>query len=168
MTDLEILELSSVPETEYVREYNRQSAYNKKRISIMRPKDKRRSLAGLILLRKKIAERYGVTDYEFTYNQNGKPLLEFCCFSISHSGEYVACALDDTPVGVDTEVIRDIRDHKLRFRDPVTLVILKIVVIKLRFRSFLAILNVNTFMFHSFSFPVLSYTISPQRPSKRS
>lgn len=116
MMDVEILELSSVPEAEYVREYNRLSEYNKKRISIMRPQDKRRSLAGLILLRKKIAERYGVTDYEFTYNENGKPLLEFCYFSISHSGEYVACALDDTPVGVDTEVIRDIpfrNDYRL-------------------------------------------------------
>lgn len=116
MIDLEILELSSVHETEYLREYNHQSAYNKKRISIMRPKDKRRSLAGLILLRKKIAERYGLTDYEFTYNENGKPLLDFCYFSISHSGEYVACALGNTPVGVDTEVIRDIpfrNDYRL-------------------------------------------------------
>lgn len=116
MKDVEILEVSSVPEAEYVREYNRLSEYNKKRISIMRPQDKRRSLAGLILLRKKIAERYGVTNYEFTYNENGKPLLAFCYFSISHSGEYVVCSVDDTPIGVDTEVIREIpfrNDYRL-------------------------------------------------------
>lgn len=108
MTNVEVLKITDVSEAEYVREYNRQSAYNKKRISIMRPQDKRRSLAGLILLRKKIAERYGVIDYEFTYNENGKPLLDFCCFSISHSGDYVVCSVADTLVGVDTEVIRDI------------------------------------------------------------
>lgn len=116
MKDVEILAVSSVSEAEYVREYNRQSVYNKKRISIMRPQDKRRSLAGLILLRKKIAEQYGVVNYEFTYNKNGKPLLEFCYFSISHSGEYVVCSVSDVPVGVDTEVIRDIpfrNDYRL-------------------------------------------------------
>ncbi len=116
MMDIEILEVSNVTEAEYVREYNRLSEYNKKRISIMRPQDKRRSLAGLILLRKKIAEQYGVENYEFTYNENGKPLLDFCWFSISHSGGYVACALGDNPVGVDTEVIRDIpfrNDYRL-------------------------------------------------------
>ncbi len=116
MMDVDVLEVSSVSEAEYVKEYNRLSEYNKKRISIMRPQDKRRSLAGLILLRKKIAEQYGVENYEFTYNQNGKPLLTFCYFSISHSGEYVVCAVGDTPVGVDTEVIRDIpfrNDYRL-------------------------------------------------------
>ena len=116
MTDVEVLEVSSVLEAEYVREYNRQSGYNKKRISIMRPQDKRRSLAGLILLRKKIAETYGIENYEFTYNENGKPLLPFCYFSISHSGNYVVCAVSDNPVGVDTEVIREIafrNDYRL-------------------------------------------------------
>ena len=116
MTDVEILEVSKVPESDFVREYNRLSEYNKKRISIMRPQDKRRSLAGLILLRKKIAEVYGISEYEFTYNENGKPLLSFCCFSISHSGNYVVCAVSERPVGVDTEVIRDIpfrNDYRL-------------------------------------------------------
>ncbi len=116
MIEMEVIEISSVSEAEYVREYNRQSAYNKKRISIMRPQDKRRSLAGLILLRKKIAETYGTSDYEFTYNENGKPLLPFCYFSISHSGNYAVCAVSDNPVGVDTEVIRDIpfrNDYRL-------------------------------------------------------
>lgn len=116
MMNVEILKVSEVTEAEYVKEYNRQSVYNKKRISIMRPQDKRRSLAGLILLRKKIAELYGVREYEFTYNENGKPLLDFCYFSISHSGELVVCSVADTLVGVDTEVIRDIpfrNDYRL-------------------------------------------------------
>ncbi len=116
MIDLEVLEVASVPESDFVREYNRLGEYNKKRISIMRPQDKRRSLAGLILLRRKIAEIYGVTEYEFTYNQNGKPLLDFCYFNISHSGDYVVCSVSDRPVGVDTEVIRDIpfrNDYRL-------------------------------------------------------
>lgn len=116
MIDVEILEVSSVSEADFVREYNRQGSYNKRRIALMRPQDKRRTLAGLILLRKKIAETYDITEYEFTYNENGKPLLPFCFFSISHSGDYVVCSVSDTPVGVDTEVIRDIpfrNDYRL-------------------------------------------------------
>lgn len=44
---------------------------------------------------------------EITYSSNGKPLTGQTYFSISHSGEYVACAIDDSPIGIDIE-------HKLR------------------------------------------------------
>ena len=67
------------------------------------PEDRKRTLAGRYLLKKIIKEIYGRESFEFSYNENGKPELDFCFFSISHSGNYAACAVAQTPVGIDIE-----------------------------------------------------------------
>ena len=67
------------------------------------PEDRKRTLAGRYLLKKMIKEIYGRESFEFFYNENGKPELDFCFFSISHSGNYAACAVAETPVGIDIE-----------------------------------------------------------------
>lgn len=38
--------------------------------------------------------------------ENGKPIIEGACISISHSGGFVACALSDFEVGLDIEEMR--------------------------------------------------------------
>lgn len=67
------------------------------------PEDRKRTLAGRYLLKKMIKEIYGRESFEISYNGNGKPELEFCFFSISHSGNYAVCAVAETPVGIDIE-----------------------------------------------------------------
>ena len=37
------------------------------------------------------------------------------CVSYSHSGAYGAAAVDETPVGIDVEVVREIRTESARF-----------------------------------------------------
>lgn len=67
------------------------------------PEDRKRTLAGRYLLKKMIKEIYGRESFEISYNENGKPELDFCFFSISHSGNYAVCAVAETPVGIDIE-----------------------------------------------------------------
>ena len=72
----------------------------------------RQTKAGRLLLSQMIKEQYGKTDYTVTYNENGKPLTDFCCFSISHSDDLVACAVSDKPVGIDIEKKKPIKKRK--------------------------------------------------------
>ena len=67
------------------------------------PEDRKRTLAGRYLLKKMIKEIYGRESFEISYNENGKPELDFCFFSISHSENYAVCAVAETPVGIDIE-----------------------------------------------------------------
>ncbi|MEE1238392.1 MAG: 4'-phosphopantetheinyl transferase superfamily protein [Acutalibacteraceae bacterium] len=73
------------------------------RINKYRPDDKKRTLAGRYLLKNMIKDIYGREEFSVEYNENGKPLLDFCFFSISHSGGFAVCAVSDSPVGVDIE-----------------------------------------------------------------
>lgn len=74
-----------------------------KQIKDCRPDDKKRTLAGRYLLKQMIKELYGREDFVLGFNENGKPTLDFCFFSISHSGDFAVCAVSDSPVGVDIE-----------------------------------------------------------------
>ena len=68
-----------------------------------RPDDKKRTLAGRFLLKKMITELYGRDNFALSFNENGKPALDFCFFNISHSEDFAVCAVSDSPVGVDIE-----------------------------------------------------------------
>lgn len=74
-----------------------------KQIKNYRPDDRKRTLAGRYLLKKMIRELYGREEFTVKLNENGKPYLDFCYFSISHSGDVAVCAVSDFPVGVDIE-----------------------------------------------------------------
>ena len=49
-------------------------------------------------------------DLKFSYGQNGKPYLQDYSFyfNLSHSGEYVFCAISDREVGVDIQQFRPV------------------------------------------------------------
>lgn len=73
-------------------------------------KDKRLSV-GVYLLLAKALDKYNlkITNYEFKYENNGKPFLSGCPlhFSLSHSGDLVAVAISDDVIGVDIQETRD-------------------------------------------------------------
>ena len=74
-------------------------------------KDKRLSLGAELLLRHALcAERLGEVPMAFTYGAQGKPHFKDggVFFNLSHSGEYVLCALAPCEVGCDVEQIAPI------------------------------------------------------------
>lgn len=82
--------------------------------------DAQRSLLGDILARYAICKRLGVKNKDLSFGENeyGKPVLIAPLrihYNISHSGDWVVCAVDDNPVGIDVEVIKPI-DFKIAER----------------------------------------------------
>lgn len=70
-----------------------------------------RTLLGDILVRGSICQRFNILndDIKFGSNIYGKPYLENIedfHFNISHSEEWVVCALDSIPVGIDIEYMK--------------------------------------------------------------
>ena len=79
--------------------------------------DAQRTLIGDVLARYAICNRLGIknNDLVFGTNEYGKPILlgqNGIHFNISHSGNWVVCAVDDNTVGIDVEVIKPI-DFKI-------------------------------------------------------
>ncbi|MCB2311591.1 4'-phosphopantetheinyl transferase superfamily protein [Clostridium tagluense] len=76
-------------------------------------KDKVRTLIGEILIRTIIFQELSVRNKHITFEKNeyGKPYMkehpEFN-FNISHSGDFVVCAIDNKPIGIDIEKVKHI------------------------------------------------------------
>ena len=64
--------------------------------------DRKLSL-GAWRLTEEVLGKYGFSSDNVIMDANGKPLCEGIYFNISHSGEYVLCAVSETPVGCDIE-----------------------------------------------------------------
>ena len=73
--------------------------------------DRKRSLAGDILVRKYLNKLYGISEekIEIKKGAHGKPyVLNLPAhFNVSHSGDYTVVAISDRPIGIDVEVITD-------------------------------------------------------------
>ncbi|MEN1969629.1 4'-phosphopantetheinyl transferase superfamily protein [Lentibacillus sp. N15] len=72
-----------------------------------------RSLFGVLLIRKALYENTGanIDNITFRYNDYGKPLVDVpktFHFNVSHSDEWVVCATDNLPIGIDIERINPI------------------------------------------------------------
>ena len=75
--------------------------------------DQQRSLFGDLLIRKMIVEHTGRANDELRFETTdfGKPYLKGeaeLYFNISHSGDWVACAIHTESIGIDVEVVQDI------------------------------------------------------------
>lgn len=73
-------------------------------------KDKKLCIGAEILLNH-ILNKIGIDDQVFGTDHNGKPYLKNYSdihFNLSHSENYVACAVSSTPIGVDIEHIHDV------------------------------------------------------------
>ncbi|MBC8063126.1 MAG: 4'-phosphopantetheinyl transferase superfamily protein [Clostridiaceae bacterium] len=73
--------------------------------------DKVRALIGEILIRSIIFEKLNIQNKYITFEKNpyGKPYLKGhpkFNFNISHSGDFVVCAIDDKPIGIDIEEVK--------------------------------------------------------------
>ena len=66
---------------------------------------KRKQSAGASLLLRWALKQRGLESKALRYGDNGKPSVEGICFSLSHSGDMVICAVGDKPVGCDIERI---------------------------------------------------------------
>lgn len=72
--------------------------------------DRIRALIGDVLVRFTTMEKLKINNNNIIFNKNGygKPFLKDYPkfnFNISHSGDFVVCAIDDTEVGIDIEQI---------------------------------------------------------------
>jgi 4'-phosphopantetheinyl transferase len=77
--------------------------------------DALRTLLGDILARYLICQKLNLKNQQLQFgkNQYGKPFLvngRSVCFNISHSGEWVVCALSSLPVGIDVEKMGPVDD----------------------------------------------------------
>ena len=74
--------------------------------------DKKRTIAGEMLARKAIAERYSISENDIVIlrDEKGKPYAKDLDvhFNISHSENMVVCAVADKPVGIDIEQIKPV------------------------------------------------------------
>lgn len=78
-----------------------------------RQEDALRTVIGDILVRINACSKLGIVNKDIIYEKNeyGKPYIKGYnkfCFSISHSYEWVVCAINDFPLGIDIERIKPI------------------------------------------------------------
>lgn len=78
-------------------------------------KDKILSLGSYVVLLYSLKQEKYNKPLTFTYNENGKPYLKNIYFNISHSGDYVMCAISNEEIGCDIEKIKEI-DMKIAKR----------------------------------------------------
>lgn len=90
------------------------SMEKRKRISrFYRYEDAQRTLMGDILVRYLLCKRLDIKNKELVFgvNEYGKPFLINTTniqYNISHSGRWIACSIDNLPIGIDIEQIKPI------------------------------------------------------------
>ncbi len=80
---------------------------------LLRREDQIRCLCADHLARAMLSEQCGIAPEALTFarEKNGKPYVSGVpvFFNVSHSGDFVACAVDEQPVGIDIEARREVR-----------------------------------------------------------
>lgn len=79
----------------------------------VKPEDGHRGLIGDVLIRTVIRNKFGIQDLDITFasDRYGKPYtpgIPSFHFNISHSGHWVVCAVDCSPLGIDIEQVTPI------------------------------------------------------------
>lgn len=97
--------IASIDGLSYEKLYHAAGSARKAKADKLRfTEDKLRCLAAEALLRHAINEQ-GIRDYSIMTDEKGKPYLEGLPvhFNLSHSGNFVLCALSTAPVGCDIQ-----------------------------------------------------------------
>lgn len=102
--------ISDFTQADYTAMYSLLDCALKQKIDTKKqPRDKMRSLCAYILFYRGAYELYGKTAPVVSFNENGKPLCDFCHFSISHSEDCVVCAFGNEDMGIDIQKIKEIK-----------------------------------------------------------
>jgi 4'-phosphopantetheinyl transferase len=97
--------IASIEQLPYKKLYNAASPKRKvKADAMLFAEDKHRCIAAEALLRHALKEQ-GIYDFQVLTDKNGKPYLQGLPvhFSLSHSGEFVLCAISEKAVGCDIQ-----------------------------------------------------------------
>ena len=100
------------------QKYNTLPVHRKNRVDrLKKGEDKRRSVGAWLLLEYALCAN-GISKADVALNRFGKPYLKNrndVFFNLSHSGDFVMCAVSDGEVGCDVQVMKDI-DFKMAER----------------------------------------------------
>ena len=100
--------IASVAQLPYKKLYNAASPERKAKADTMLfAEDKHRCIAAEALLRHALKEQ-DICNFQVLTDKNGKPYLQGLPvhFSLSHSGEFVLCAISEAAVGCDIQQIK--------------------------------------------------------------
>ncbi len=95
----------------YEKAYNAMTPERQKKADrYKQPSDKRCCVFADMLLREMLRDNYSVAEPDFYIDENQKPHIvgDKIHFSLSHSGDFIACAIDSSPIGIDIEKIRTV------------------------------------------------------------
>lgn len=93
----------------YIKEQKIQQLFqlmNKEKVNRIRrykKRDQYRSVLGEMIVRMYVKNHANVSDMLFKQNEYGKPFLEGVEFNISHSSDWVVCAISTYEIGIDIE-----------------------------------------------------------------
>lgn len=117
----EIQSIKDLGDKDFERAFKKLSEPQKERcLRFKFEADRRRLAFGEELLRELIKKELACKDEDITLTReaSGKPVAkvkgEALCVSITHSGDYVACAMSEKPVGIDLEVKREVKPQFLQ------------------------------------------------------
>ena len=106
--------LSAFSQQQLEKTYGNLTPSRKEHIDrLQKQEDRIRSLAAEALALQLLQEHYDLTTAQLCRKENGQPYLTGCALfvSLSHSGQMVACAVGDRPVGIDVERIRPVKPN---------------------------------------------------------
>lgn len=113
VTDWYKYNIRQMTDAEYAKWFSLLSVEKQERVNAFRfYEDKKRTVAGEMLVRKAVAERFGIQPESISFFtlSNGKPYVENLpvYFNISHSEDLVVCAVADEEIGIDIERVKSV------------------------------------------------------------
>ncbi len=114
------LNIRDISDEEYEKYFSLMSDEKKQRVERFRFEDgKKRTVFGEMLARKMISSARKTNEEKIVFKagKNGKPYTKSVDihFNISHSDELILCAVNDTPIGVDIEKVREINPSVIKY-----------------------------------------------------
>lgn len=109
MIDFRIARVSAASEAELFRWFQAADAFRQAQVLRMKHVQAQKQCLCADHLVREMLRSHGVVP-AFARDEKGKPFLlnSPLHFNLSHSGDYVACALHDAPIGIDLEALREV------------------------------------------------------------